>query len=335
MKYHQLLHCIVAFVVFSFVAHAQKVTYTMETIGTHEDEVFGVFVDEEDTRFATSSLDETVKIWSLPQGKELRTIRGHLDQVNNLSFSGDNKNIATGSNDRLIKVWDVETGKELYTLAGHTAEVMGVYYSQDENSAYIASGSMDGTVKLWDVEFQSEVKTLRGHKMPVNNVAYSYDGQYIASCSDDKSIRIWSTDMMTKDPINILEGHKAPVLTALYSFNSQMLASSDQNGVVKVWVMPKGTLIRSIKAHDELVQDVSFAGDNKTLVTASLDKSVKLWDVTTGDNLMTMNVGVEVWSVDIVSDASVIVLGCADGTVRLLRRQSMNKTMPQSGKGGK
>jgi WD40 repeat protein len=85
--------------------------------------------------------------------------------------------------------------------------------------------------------------------------------------------------------------------------------------------MPSGKLIRTIKAHDELIQDVSFAGDNKTLVSASLDKKCKLWDLTTGDCLMTFDAGVEIWSVDITSDLSSIILGCGDGTVRFLVKQ--------------
>jgi WD40 repeat protein len=157
--------------------------------------------------------------------------------------------------------------------------------------------------------------------MPINNVAYSYDGKYIASCSDDKTIKIWSTDLTTKEPIMTLLGHEAPVLTALYSFDSKKLVSSDQNGVVKVWNMPQGQLIRTINAHKELVQDVSFAEDNKTIVTGSLDKKVKLFDSETGKELMSFDAGVEVWSVDLISDASVIILGCADGSVRFLVKQ--------------
>ena len=116
----------------------------------------------------------------------------------------------------------------------------------------------------------------------------------------------------------ILRGHAAPVLTVLYSFDSRFLASSDENGVIKIWEMPSGELVRTINAHTEMVQDVSFAEDNKTLVSASLDKTVKLWDISTGENLMTADVGVEVWSIDLTSNANVIILACADGSVRFM-----------------
>jgi WD40 repeat protein len=107
----------------------------------------------------------------------------------------------------------------------------------------------------------------------------------------------------------------------LYSFDSRYLASADQEGVIKIWSMPEGTLLQTIKAHTELIQDVSFACDNQTLVSASLDKTVKLWNILTGANLMTMTIDSEIWGVDLTCDAKTIILGCADGTVRFLTKK--------------
>jgi WD40 repeat protein len=288
-------------------------------------------VNEDNTMVATCSLDETIKIWSLPDGKLIRTITGHTGQVNNLSFSGDDKTLASGSNDRTVRTWDIETGQQKQVLRGHTAEVIGVYYSPVDGSNVVASTSFDKTVKLWDADLGIEIKTLRGHTMQTNNVAYSYDGKYIASCSDDRTIVIWSADFGKKDPLMTLRGHGAPVLTVLYSFDSKYLASSDQDGVIKIWSMPAGELVRTINAHTELAQDVSFAEDN-SLVSASLDEKVKLWNVETGANLMSQDVGIEVWSIDLTSNADIIILGCADGSVRFMVDQ--NRESGRSNNGG-
>ena len=307
---------------FGFVSHSwsQGVKYTEHTVGKHSDEVLGVFVNEDDTKVATCSLDETIKIWSIPEEKELLLLKGHLGQVNNLSFSGSDKLLASGSGDHTIRIWDVETGEMLKTLRGHTDQVIGVYFSQDDSSTFVASTSFDKTVKLWNWRLGSEIKTLRGHKLPTNNVAYSYDGKYLASCSDDMTINIWSTDLGADKPVATLLGHKAPVLTVLYNFDSSLLASSDQSGEVIIWKMPEGTRKRIIKAHNEITQDVTFACDNKTLATASLDGYVKLYNVETGENIFVHNFGVPVWSVDMTCDAGVIIVGCADGTVRYLKK---------------
>ncbi|MFM8178777.1 MAG: WD40 repeat domain-containing protein [Candidatus Kapaibacterium sp.] len=311
---------------------AQTRTYSVSTIGKHNDEVLGVFVNAANTRFATCSVDETIKIWSLPDGKELRTLSGHLGTVNNLSFSGNDKALASASTDQTVRIWDVESGRQLAVLRGHTAEVSSVYYSQADTGAFIASSGFDRTVKLWDTRVScanaakcppTEVMTLRGHTDVVNGVAYSYDGRYIASCGDDMKIIVWTVSEMFQGKASsfTLEGgaHTAPVLTCLFSFDSQRLISSDKNGVVNVWNLSSRTLERSIKAHDELVQDVTLAEDNTTLITVGLDKVVRMWNITTGEKLYEHQLDTEIWGVDVTSDAKRIVLACSDGTVRMLK----------------
>jgi WD40 repeat protein len=81
------------------------------------------------------------------------------------------------------------------------------------------------------------------------------------------------------------------------------------------------------------VQDVSFAEDNKTIVSASLDKTVKMWNIQTGENLLNHNAGVEVWSLDVTSNAGTIILGCADGSVRMLTESGAERG--RGTKGGK
>ncbi len=142
---------------------------------------------------------------------------------------------------------------------------------------------------------------------------------------------IWSTDLTTQEPLMTLVGHEAPVLSVIYSFDSKKLASCDQSGEIIIWEMPKGKMLRKIKAHKDLIQDISFAEDNRTLVSASLDNFVKLWDTDTGKNIMSFDTGVEVWSVDLVSDASIIIIGCSDGTVRFLTKKT-NQQQEQKGK---
>jgi len=87
----RLIFAILCFSIVSyFSTFAQdNLSYQMKIVGKHDDEVLGVFVNEANTMVATCSLDETIKLWSLPDGKELRTLRGHLGQVNNVSFSGN------------------------------------------------------------------------------------------------------------------------------------------------------------------------------------------------------------------------------------------------------
>src|SRR6516162_7989504 len=55
---------------------------------------------------ASSSADKTVKLWTIPGGKELASLRGHEDYVSSVAISPDGKTLATGSFDNSVKLWD-------------------------------------------------------------------------------------------------------------------------------------------------------------------------------------------------------------------------------------
>ena len=62
---------------------------------------------------ASSSYDNTVKIWDAKSGEELKTFEGHSSSVIEVCWSTDGKYLASGSADETVKMWDVKSGKEL------------------------------------------------------------------------------------------------------------------------------------------------------------------------------------------------------------------------------
>jgi WD40 repeat protein len=98
---------------------------------------------------ASGSADDTIKLWSVANGKLLRSIFvSPKALVNCIAFSPDGKTIVGGSyRDSMVRLWDVATGRPVGSLAGHTGKVNSVAFSADGKA--IISGSGDGTIRLW------------------------------------------------------------------------------------------------------------------------------------------------------------------------------------------
>jgi WD40 repeat protein len=96
---------------------------------------------------ASSSLDETVRIWNLTTNTCEFILTGHTHWVYGLKQITPNI-LASGSEDGTIKLWNITTGKLIRTLTGHTE---WIYRSVDLlNSQILVSGSQDQTIKLWN-----------------------------------------------------------------------------------------------------------------------------------------------------------------------------------------
>ena len=61
-------------------------------------------------RAVSASWDNTLKVWDLDSGRELRTLEGHSDSVNGVAVTPDGKRAVSASWDNTLKVWDLESG---------------------------------------------------------------------------------------------------------------------------------------------------------------------------------------------------------------------------------
>ncbi|EED23321.1 G-protein beta WD-40 repeats containing protein, putative [Talaromyces stipitatus ATCC 10500] len=196
------------------------------------------------------------------------TLEGHKESVTSMAFSSDEKLLASGSRDMTIQVWDTTTGAWQRTLRGHTDAICSVAFSP----LLLASSSNDKTIKLWEIA--------------------------------DGLIRLWDT--ITKDLKHEFRGHKGSIKPATISPCGRLLASICNDGTVNVWDICTGYLQRTVQGclaiifsldngllalpmtlaleqaiYNQSVISVAFLKDERTLVSASIDGIVTIWDTNT------------------------------------------------------
>ena len=70
-----------------------------------------------DQKIEAKADGDTIRLFDIGSGKEVRAMKGHTDKVTSLAFTPDGKRLISGSKDKTVQCWDLATGKLIWKLA--------------------------------------------------------------------------------------------------------------------------------------------------------------------------------------------------------------------------
>lgn len=259
----------------------------------HADEGRQIAFSPDAQIIATSSIDHTVKLWRVADGKVVRTLV-HPQGVTSIAFSSDGKSLVSGSYDRIVRVWRAADGSLLRALAGHTGTVWSVAISPDGQT--IASAGEDKTVRLWRAGDGALLRTMGGHALNVWHVAFTPDGRTLGSSSFDKTLKLWAVE--DGRLLRTLTGHTQAIVGFAFSPDGSLIASGSDDSSVKLWRLSDGQLLRTIEVGNH-VYSVAFSADGQWLAGAGRARSAigTFWHQIFGDRFSPQGEGLRLWRV--------------------------------------
>jgi WD40 repeat protein len=252
----------------------------------HTARINSVAFSPDGKRVASSSINETVKVWDPRTGQELLTLKGG----SLVAYSPDGKRLVSirgfgplfgilpssggGPAPGEAKVWDAQTGREFFSLK--LPPVVGrMVFSPDGKRLANASGGFagpqGGPIKVWDAQTGQELLALKDGGV---NVSFSPDGKRLASTSLERTVKVW--DAQTGKELFIFQGGGHNVA---FSPEGRRLASADGERL-KVWDMHTGEELLTLKMHTGGLGNVFFSPDGHRLAGVGWDGPVTIWDAT-------------------------------------------------------
>ena len=229
---------------------------------------------------ASGSADNTVRLWDVSSGRELRALVGHKNWIKSLALSRDGEVLASGSNDHTVKLWSVSSGRELSTLKGHSNPVEVLAFSPDDR--WLASGSNDKTIRIWEVATGREVQILKAHAAAIAALAFSPDGLTMASGSSDGTFKIWNSASWSETRTVAQPSKKITTLT--FSPDGKRLVSGSADGALMVFDSSNWRAGPKLQRNTSAVLTAAFSSDNGDgeLLAISSDGSLVSWNVGNG-----------------------------------------------------
>lgn len=200
-----------------------------------------------------------------------------------ISTSADQKLLAEGLEDGSVKLWNT-VSRESTTLKV-TDRMLGLALLSPDGNALFTGGFGHGS-KLWDLRKGDDVALgAQGHR-----AWFSPDGKTLVVIDRDDSVAIW--DVPTRTLRTNLVMDPAPGFSAAFSPDGRILAItsgfSSVEDEIRLWDIARGRLLGTCIGHKQGVFSLAFSPDGRTLASASDDSTVKLWNVATRQELLSI-----------------------------------------------
>lgn len=268
-------------------------------------------------RIVTASTDASAMVWDLDRQAPPISLKGHGHSVNTAVFSGDGERVLTASSDAKACVWDAKSGLRKGEFAGHERAVTSAVFSPDGKC--VLTSSADRQAVLWDFATRTPLKHFVGHAHMVSRAEFSPDGTRIATASWDGTARLWRTNgeeiavldgqggyvyaavfspdgrrlitsaigapafvwnAISGTPIGPLRWGAAPGMCdglTLSPEGARLALGVDNDAAI--WDATTGDEIVRLHGHRDRVHGASASPDGRYLVSASSDRTGRVWDV--------------------------------------------------------
>ena len=253
-----------------------------------------------------------VWLYDVETEKELSMFPGKCKFI---TFSPDGRFLASIVSGQVTQLWEVATGqKVLYNSSLPKASVLR--FSEDGKTLFALSVKGDSISQLDVITGKMNVQHIEGRTGWHYRDVFAITHDKLAVGTENRT-ELWDTT--TGEILSTLEGNRH-VLDLKFSPDGTQLACAGEVGYktvkLQLWDI-ESKESTTLEKHTGWVHALAFSPDGKMLTSGGSDMTVQLWDITTGEPIITItghNSGIN--ALTFSPDNRTLASGSADGTVQ-------------------
>ncbi|KAF8508746.1 WD40-repeat-containing domain protein [Gautieria morchelliformis] len=170
---------------------------------------------------------------------------------------------------------ELPPGVAFMTLSSHTAPITALDFN--EPYGFLVTTSQDETVRLWDLCSGEDVGRLTGHRGVVK--CLQVEDQLCLTGGADADVHIWDLRLVEGYENEAMHADKVGQSSNSVIRDAAALDGSSRNG---------DGCVKTLQGHSQSVSSLFFEGN--VLVTGASDKTIRQWDMNTGQCVLAMDI---------------------------------------------
>lgn len=260
----------------------------------------------------SADLHGKIFLWDMPQNTKRRQLNGQVKGIYSLDWNSEHSCLFSAGVDREAYVWNPYVEKEIFRLSGHTHSLIGVKCVP--KTSQVVTGDISGLFKIWDIRTFSTIQSFSVGAKELNCfeltfpdkkivagskkvIVYQYDepqdqhlvdeGHAIFSFYNSlfntfitvhaKTLKVWKGESgkiqhVFRDVI------KGDISSAFLDKYQRKIYIGDSTGRIRSVNIKNGAKIKKFSRHKEEITELLHWAENRTLISSSWDKLIKIHD---------------------------------------------------------
>ncbi len=202
--------------------------WTSKIIHKGDVALMALATDEANQLVACGGFGPNIWIYSLRDGRLLKTLVCECSDQRAIAFSSDGRQLACGGRDGVVRVWDWQSDRHPLEQSIHQDRIRSISFS--ENDSVVSTVGEDRRFVRYQLnpgQILVERKIAGGRLLSMTNI----DAETIAVAGSDNTIRL--IEIRTGNEINRLHGHDGSVAVMMRS--GDQLVSGSFDTTIRTW----------------------------------------------------------------------------------------------------
>jgi WD40 repeat protein len=207
----------------------------------HVKAIFTPGIDAKGTVMVTGSDDQSIRWWSLPDGRPLGQVLRISTAPSDVQLSPDGRWVTIIDGSNTLQLADARTHRVVRRVRGPD----GLFFARfSPDGRFVAVGDVHGRAEVWSTAtWRPVTRPLSGHTGKVSQAEISRDDRTLATGSTDGTVRLW--DIASEQPIGAaLPGLAEQEVIPIFTPDNRGLIAAYNNGRGFRWDIDPLTLQR-------------------------------------------------------------------------------------------